>query len=337
MSKVEKISPITDEMWNSINKFNRDMVEEFLQESVHLSPQTLKQYKSNLRIYFWWIKENANDKSLLDIKSIDFLKYQNWLVRRGLSSSAIRLKRASVSSLNEFILTFYEDEYETFKNYITKKIAAPPKAKVHEKVPLTQEEYQLLVDTLEERKDWQKLAYVKFTYATGCRRSETVQLLKEVADYNPVVREVKTKDEDGQEKIVEAKYYLTNDIRCKGKGVAGKVRKLKFDEEAMVAIKKWLEVRGEDDNPYVFVSKYAGEIQQLSTSSLNSWNSRIFSEIVGRRVHPHLFRSTKATDIVVNEGKDIRVAQALLGHESSETTSIYVVRDQESDADEAFI
>lgn len=335
--EVDKIQPITDQMWSTVNKFNRDMVEEFLQESVHLSPETLKQYKSNLRIYFWWIKENAQDKSLLEIKSRDFLKYQNWLVRRGLSSSTIRLKRASVSSLNEFILTYYEEDFETFKNYITKKIAAPPKAKVHEKIPLTQDEYQLLIRALEEREDWQKLAYVKFTYATGCRRSETIQLLKEVVDYEPVIKEVKTKDENGEEITVEAKYYLTNNIRCKGRGVEGKIRKLKFDEESMSAIKKWLEVRGEDDCPYVFVSKYGGEIQQLSTSSLNSWNSRIFSEIVGRRVHPHLFRSTRATDIVVLEGKNITAAQALLGHESSETTSIYVVRDTESDADEAFI
>jgi len=38
-----------------------------------------------------------------------------------------------ISSLNEYIVTYYEDKYPTFKNFITKKIAVPPKQFVHEK------------------------------------------------------------------------------------------------------------------------------------------------------------------------------------------------------------
>lgn len=338
MAKIaDKLEPVTDLMWSQVNKFNREISEEFLQESIHLSPNTLDQYKSGLRIFFHWAKENLDDKSILDIKSRDFLKYQNWLIRRGLSPSAVRFKRAAVSSLNGYIITYYEEDYQTFKNFITKKIAAPPKAFVHEKKPLTPEEYKLLISELEQREDWQKLAYVKFTYSTGCRRAETIQLLKEIVSSEPIVKKKKVKNEDGKEEIKQVKYYLTHDIRCKGKGVAGKVRKLKFDEDAMQSIKKWLEIRGEDECPYVFATKYNSEIKQLSPSTLNAWNSKVFSEIVGRRVHPHQFREQRATDLVVNEGKDIKAAQALLGHEQSSTTEIYVIRDTEEDADDAFI
>ena len=40
---------------------------------------------------------------------------------------------------------------------------------------------------------------------------------------------------------------------CKGK--QGKIRKFQFDDEAMESIRKWLEVRGEDDCKYLFVTK----------------------------------------------------------------------------------
>jgi site-specific recombinase XerD len=142
---ADRMDEITDEQWKTVNKFNRDITEEFLLESTQLSPRTLDQYRSCLRIYFFWVKENCDDKPNTEIKSRDFLKYQNFLVRRGLSPSAVRLKRASVSSLNNYLLTYYEDEYPTFKSYITKKIATPPKAFVHDKVPLTPEEFDKLL------------------------------------------------------------------------------------------------------------------------------------------------------------------------------------------------
>ena len=120
----------------------------------------------------------------------------------------------------------------------------------------------------------------------------------------------------------------------------GKVRQLQFGQEAMDAIKKRLEIRGEDDCPYVFVIKEKnGEAHQVSESTFNDWCSGLFTKLVGRRVHPHLFRESIATNLVVYEHKSAKVAQKLLGHESQETTDKhYIILDSESDeSDEAFI
>jgi integrase len=334
---ADKLPEVTDEEWKLINDFNRKITEEFLQESVNLSPRTIDQYRSGLRIFFNWVRTNIDNKSILEIKSRDFLKYQNFLVRRNLSSSAIRFKRAAVSSLNGYIITYYEDEYPTFKNFITKKITAPPQAFVHEKKPLTKEEFENLITELEKREEWQKIAYLMFSYSTGCRRGESRQLPKDIVNAKLITKTKTVKNEDGIEEVKDINYYMTNDIRCKGKGVVGKVRKLKFDQRAMDAIKKWLEIRGEDDCPYVFVSNYGKKINQVSESTLNGWCTDVFAKIVGRRVHPHLLRESRATALVVEEGKPIEAAQKLLGHESSETTKIYVIKDEEEDADDAFI
>lgn len=329
MGKIaDKLPEVTNEQWATINSENRSICEEYLRESVNLSPYTLKQYESCLRQYFWWVKENAKDKPFYELKSRDYMLFQNFLTRRGLSSSAIKLKRSTISSLNNYVCLYYGEEYEKFRNYITKAIANPPPAFVHEKEPLTLDEYAHLCDELENQGLLQQLAYLKFSFSTGCRRNEVKQLLKEVATYEPKI--VKSGEK-------EIKTYMSNPIRCKGRGTKGKVRSLMFDQEAMDAINKWLLVRGDDDCLFVFAVKHEGKYVQINEATFNSWCDKIFEPIVGRRVHPHLFRETRATTLVVEQGKDIRAAQRLLGHESSETTQIYVIRNDENDADEAFI
>jgi len=327
-NKLNKIEEVTEEIWSLVNEENRKITEEFLRESTQLSPQTIKQYTSGLKIYFNWVRENANNKPFHQLKARDYLMYQNYLVRNGMSSSGIKFKRSAVSSLNGYIELYYGDEYKDFRNYITKAIASPPPVFVNEKEPLTLEEYENLCKTLEEKEMWQQLAYIRFTFATGCRRAESRQLLKEVSNYEPKI----TSTENG-----DLKTYFTHPVRCKGKGVIGKVRRLQFDQKAMDAINKWLEIRGQDDCPYVFVSKSNGEYKQIGEATFNNWSNIYFEKIVGRRFHPHLLRETRATTLVVEQGKDIKTAQKLLDHKSSTTTEIYVIRKDEEDADDAFL
>jgi site-specific recombinase XerD len=333
---TKKIEEVSKEFWeNEVDEENKMLIEEFLQQQ-HLSAQTLKQYESSLKIFAKWVHDFClpkGKKKIYELKPRDALKYQNWLISKGLSPNAIKFKRSSVSSLCGFIEVFYADEFKDFRNIFTKAIPNVAKSNVKEKQPLTTKEMDKLVKELEKREEWQKLAYVLFTYITGCRREEARQLLKEVTTYDNF------KDKQGNEKP----YYITHSIRAKGKGKEGKVRKFKFDEKAMEAIKKWIDYRKSQCNqafgdtcPYVFVSKGKDDYRQVSANTFNLWCDE-FSEILGGRpVHPHLFRSSRATNAVIEEGKDIKSVQKLLGHNSSQTTEIYVVRDDADDDDDLF-
>lgn len=316
----DKLPEIDDNGWQEIEQFNREITNEFLQQG-HLSAKTLEQYRSGLRQFFKWVFDNCNNKPIYELKPRDALRYQNYLISRGLSSSAIKFKRSAVSSLCGYIEIYYLDNYPTFRNIYNKNIPSPPKSMKHEKKPLSPDEYEMLIKELEDRKEWQMVAYVCFTYVTGCRREEARQLLKEILDYKHI------KDKN---------YYQTHNIRAKGRGKEGKVRKFAFDDRAMAAIKKWIEVRGQDACPFVFVSKSVNGVRQVSDTTFNYWCAEVFSKIIGRRVHPHLFRSTRATHIVTVEGKTIESAQALLGHESAETTKIYVVKESQDELDDLF-
>lgn len=256
-----------------------------------------------------------------------------------MSDSAIKFKKSCVSAFCNYVMMMYEEELPTFRNFTT-GLKVVQTGYVHEKLPLTPDEYVALCQELEKCEEWQKLAYLVFSYSTGCRRAEARQLLKEVVDYPAKEKKIKIIDEDGKEVEATSKQYQTHNIRCKGHSIVGKVRKLKFGEDAMHWIKKWLEVRGDDDCPYVFVIKQKnGETRQVGEGTFNDWCSGLFTKIVGRRVHPHLFRESRATNLVVYEHKSAEVAQKLLGHEDVSTTkNHYIIQDDSNDeSDEAFV
>lgn len=334
---MQKLKPILDEEWNQVCEFNRNILADFLDNSTEKSPKTLKAYESNLRIWFNWVRENLGNKEQTVIRPIEFKRFQNWLVNRGCSSADCANKRAAISSLNNYITIYYSDEYPMFHNFINASIARPPKVAVHEKNPLTKDEFAHLIEVLTERQEWQKIAYLKFTLETGCRKAGSRQILKSVVDAPPIIKTKTTFDADGNETVKTVKYYQTHKCREKGRGVQGKTKVYQFGEDTMLALKRWLEHRGEDDCPYMFVTKHMGTIKQVSENTFNGWCTSDFSNIVGRPIWPHLIRASRATQLVVEDGVDIKVAQKLLGHENASTTEIYVVRDDTDDLDELYL
>lgn len=328
MSK--RLVGFTDEEFKEkMSSINRELVSGFLEQS-HLSDQTLKQYKSAIYIFCKWIHDELDNKDIVDLKPRHALQFQNFLINNGLSSSAIKMRRYAVSSLCGFIEVYYGDEYPNFRNIYTRAIPSVADTFVKEKKPLSTEEIEKLISVLTEEEEYQKVAYVLFTFSSGCRREESRQLLSEVINYS------KHRGKDGSEK----NFYVTHNIRAKGKGKEGKNRRFTFDERTMQAIKQWIEFResevDDDDCPYVFVSKYKGKYRQLSANTFNLWCEQFSKILGGRPVHPHLFRSSRATIAVRDEGKDIKSVQKLLGHESSQTTEIYVIRDDEDDLDDLY-
>ena len=321
-----RLKAVTEKEWEECNKVNRQIAKEFLRQS-QLSPQTLKQYESAVKIFFRWVKDELDNVTIYELKPRHGLNYQNYLVESGLSPNAVKFKRSVVSSLCGYIEVFLSDEYPTFRNIYNKQVPNVAKSNVREKIPLTGDEYRMLCAELEKREEWQMLAFLKFTFYSGCRKSEVHQLLKEVVTYE------KVKDKEGNEKP----YYQTKNIRGKGRGREGKQIKLIFDDDVKQALEKWLEVRGEDDEPHMFVSKKKnGEVKHIDKGTFNYWLNGVFSEIVGRNIWVHLLRTSRATVLAEEEKKDVEAIKALLNHNSSETTKLYIVKDTDDELDGIF-
>lgn len=326
---AKKSEEMTDEMWDKILPENRDMINEFIRNNPQLADKTLPQYKSGLGIFFYWNAEFNKNKPFYKITKRDYLSYQSHLMERGFSSSALRFKKSAVSTFNNYIENVVADDMEEckgFKNFC-RGLPSLPQNKVYEKKPLNKEEYETLVTYLTEKEDWKKLAYLEFSYSSACRKSEARQLLKEVVDYKPIVKGTE------ENPIV---YYITHPIECKGsKRNSNKIRPLSFDERTMDAFKKWMELRGEDDCEFMFVVKTKDSVRPVSETTFNEWLKE-FETVIGRRIHPHLLRSSKATQMSEEQGKDIKLIQKLLGHNSSETTAQYIIRNESNDLDDIY-
>ena len=77
---MKKLEQITPEQWEDVCDFNKMILNDFLENSTELSPKTRKAYESNLKIWFIWVKDNLGNKEQLQIKPLEYKKFQNWMM-----------------------------------------------------------------------------------------------------------------------------------------------------------------------------------------------------------------------------------------------------------------
>lgn len=321
--RADKLPSVTDEMFESCNPHNVMLVKQYLESSNILSKQTLKQYRSGLYQFTYWLKENATDKPFYKVKKFDFKRYMSYLISRGMSSSALKFKKSSVSAFcSKFIEVFIvEDmeEYATFRNF-TSDVVDIPKNITYEKIPITQEEYNLLISTLTDDENWLGVAWVATYWRTGCRRAEGLQFKTEILNYDHG----------------DKNYILSHKVRGKGSGLDGKSDEYMIPLDAIEHIKKWIDVRGYESE-YIFTSNKGGTITKLTEEWCDRFCHDVLSDILGRRINVHLFKGSCVTHLL-DSGVDMKlVSKYVAQHNDISTTSqFYDLRDDSSEKDKIF-
>lgn len=312
---------ITDEDYETFNEESREVLEEYLDSCVHLSAKSIKQYRSALRIFLKFTKDNLKNKPLYKITKRDYLKYHTFLQNHQLSSSALKFKKSAVSAFCKFIETFIAEDEENYKSFRNFTVGLPSisQNKVYEKVKISREEYEMVKDKLEESGNMLGRLWFIVAYETAARKGELLQFKSEIANY--VIPEGKT-------------YVDTHNVSAKGRG-GGKILKYMLSREALDAIKEYVETRG-FESEYLFSVKYKGIYGQISESWAGEFCRRILSPMLGRRINPHITRSSGAT-YLMERGVDVSIiSKKVLHHESLEVTQAYLIRDEEEDKDSVF-
>ena len=321
--RAEKLPEVTEEMWKQVNDDYRMLVEEFISVQNH-SPQTKTQYTSGLKQFGWFICESMNNKPLYKITKRDFLRYISYLRdNRKLSSSAMNLKKACVSSLCNYIENVVADEDENFRTFrnFTRGLPAIPRNKVYEKVKVTYDEYMEMMKVLESDNNYLGMAWLSTAFRVGARRSELIQFKSEIRKY-PIP--------EGQT------YVLSHTVRGKGKSTDGKPLQYMIPLDVLPYWEKWLETRGYD-HEYIFTVKHNGEIKPLSPSWANYFCENVLSNILGRRINVHIFKNSCITHLL-ESGIDINlVSKYVAHHENVSTTQIYDLRDFEEEKNGIFV
>lgn len=105
-------------------------------------------------------------------------------------------------------------------------------------------------------------------------------------------------------------------------GKGDKARTVGIDKKSLEIIDEWLEEdRSASSNTLLFHTRNGTPIQQ---AWVRQWLPRLAKKAgVRRRVHAHMFRHSFAVELV-RENVPMPMIQALLGHASLNTTSIYL-------------
>lgn len=254
-----------------------------------LSPETLKIKFYRLRDFFQIVRKPLPMIGANDIRAYLYT-YQD---RHSISN-------ATLDGVRIVICSFFH--WAACEGYIDKDPAItvkPIKYEQKQRVSLTQLEMEYIRKSCTTKRE---RAIVEFFYSTGCRVSE--------------MSAVKLSDVD----------FTTGEVTLFGKG--SKYRTSYLNARSTVAIREYLEERGTDGCPYLFVTERK-PLRQIGKPALEKIIRIIMARVpeVKKPVTPHIFRHTTATQ-AVSGGMPVEQVQALLGHVNISTTMIYVDHDQ---------
>ncbi len=295
-----------------MNKLQLPYLDDFLLNlrSNNRSEETIYSYERDLKVFEDFLNEISVPFEEINKKTI--LNYKAYLTSRDRKTpKRITSQKRLVSfSINRMLSSLRS--YLKFLTNIDYQIPIPPNAielvKTEKNLPRVGEfdEIKKLLEApvqLEKNKivALRNRAILETFFSTGARISELINI--KLSDI----------DKNGR-------------IFVKGKGK--KERFVYLTPRAQRHIKKYLEVRGETDSPYLFIP-YRGKNVNIKAKKLspNYLEERIkkYRELLGLNipVTPHGLRRAFAT-YLAEKGASVAAIQILLGHESLDTTTRYV-------------
>ena len=305
---------VDDENYKLVNEENKELLDEFIDylHSIDRSDLTIKNYISDIKIFYTWNLEHNKNKFFVDFAKRDMVKFQNYMLNvMGLSSNRIRRLRASLSSMSNFIEAILDEDFPQFRNIIN-KIPAPEKQAVREKTVLQDDEVQKLLDFLVENKEYQQACVLALAWASGSRKSE---LLRFKVSYFT------------DDNIIYGSLYKTPEkIKTKGRSKKGKllerfVLKNKFKPyfDLWMEERKRLEVDEEIDE--LFVVKKIDGWQPMKESSLNYY-AELFSKHLNVDFYFHCLRHNFTTELI-KAGIPAEVIKDIVGWTSLDMVNLY--------------
>lgn len=205
--------------------------------------------------------------------------------------------KTTIDNIRRIFSSFFswlEDEDYIIKNPV-RRIHRVKTGRVVKEV-LTDENLEILRDKCEEIRD---LAMVELLTSTGIRVGELVRLNIEDID------------------------FYERECVVFGKGESERV--VYFDARTKIHLMEYLQSR-KDDNPALFVSLNS-PYDRLGISGIETRLRELGNKCNIKRVHPHKFRRTMATN-AIDKGMPIEQVQKLLGHVQIDTTMQYAMVNQ---------
>ena len=207
------------------------------------------------------------------------------------------ISKTTIDNIRRVLSSFFswlEDEDYILKNPV-RRIHKIKTGRVVKEV-LSDENFEILRDNCSNIRD---LAMIELLNSTGIRVGELVRL--NIED------------------------VLFNERECIVLGKGDSERTVYFDAKTKIHLLKYLESR-KDNNPALFVS-FKKPYNRLGINGVERRIRELGNMSNIKKVHPHKFRRTMATN-AIDKGMPIEQVQRLLGHVQIDTTMQYAMVNQ---------
>jgi integrase/recombinase XerD len=273
------------------------------------SPHTIASYRDTFRLLLKFASEHLGKKpSSLTIDDLDAPSigiFLNHLEKdRGISSRSRNVRLAALHAFFRYV-ALHEPSYSA----VAQRVLAMP-SKRFDRRPiefLTRVEIDALLsapvkDKWGDRRDWTLLTVA---LQTGLRVSELISLQPEDVFFGSGAH-----------------------IRCRGKGRKERCTPLRKDSVA--ALRAWLRERNGRSSDFLFPNAEGGKLSRDGVEYLLAKHlavaRRHCPSLIKKRVTTHVLRHSVAMDLL-QHGVDRGVIALWLGHESVETTQMYLHAD----------
>ncbi|WP_296882551.1 site-specific tyrosine recombinase/integron integrase [uncultured Methanobrevibacter sp.] len=230
----------------------------------------------------------------LKIESITTDDLRKYLAEYKNQSNA---SKSTIDNIRRVLSSFFswlEDEGHISKNPVRRIHRIKTKRVVKE--VLSDENFEVLRDKCDNIRD---LAMIELLASTGIRVGELVNL--NIDD------------------------VLFSERECVVLGKGDSERIVYFDAKTKIHLQKYLESR-KDNNPALFVSLRKPH-NRLGIPGVEKRMRKLGNEAKIKKIHPHKFRRTMATN-AIDKGIPIEQVQRLLGHVQIDTTMQYAMVNQ---------
>jgi integrase/recombinase XerD len=289
----------------------RDFFCDRLRNQQNVSPHTVASYRDTFRLLFTFLRKERNTRptelTLAEIDAPTVLKFLAHL--ESARGNSVRTRNARLAAIRAFV--GYASARDPTALPVAKRVLAIPQKRFDRPLLayLTRTEIEAVLNA-PDRTEWSgRRDHVLFTvmYNTGMRVSEVIGLRCSDIDVGPCAS-----------------------VRIHGKG--RKDRCVPLWKATAALVKAWLTENVFSDDAALFPNRHG---RPLSRSGVEDRLHRAVTTAVDhcpplkeKNVSPHTLRHTTAMHLL-QAGVDMTVIALWLGHESCETTHLYVEADLE--------